>query len=159
MQVGCMGKGAGCRARGFVQAAGLTAGCRVWSRAVGQPHHGAVWYGMIPATWKVCCGHLRGQARPRLRARPQTRGMEATSSSGAIPHHDAQRAWKVAARTQGAENQQPEHRSREDQRQHFWGVCGLHPLEEAWGQRQEARQQPAVWCTAVLAWPGAAEAS
>lgn len=110
LHTGCRTQwGVGCRVRecrwgawGRVQGAGPTAGCGVWSRAVGQPHHGAVWYGMIPATRKVCWGHLRGQARPRLKAQPQTRGMEATSSSGAIPHHDAQRAGKVAARTQGA---------------------------------------------------------
>lgn len=61
---------------------------------MGQPHHGAVWYGMIPATRKVCWGHLRGQARPRLRAQPQTRGMEATSSSGAIPTSRCTASWE-----------------------------------------------------------------
>ncbi|XP_040427111.1 uncharacterized protein LOC121076670 [Cygnus olor] len=96
--------GEGCRVQGTWLCAGCrpTAGCRVQSRAVGQPRHGAVWYGTAPAACKVWCGHLRGQARPRLGAQPQTRGMEATSSAGAIPRHDAQRAGKVAARTQGA---------------------------------------------------------
>lgn len=110
------------------------------------------------ASWEGGCKDTRSPWKPLGALRARRSPGEVSPWALCSPASPAG-AGTPPAYGAGAENQEPEHRSREDQRQHFWGVCGLHPLEEAWGQRQAARQQPAAWCTAVLAWPGAAEAS
>lgn len=182
-----MGKGAGCRAHSGVQGVELSCGtapprgCVVWNDSchpegllgppqrsgtattqgsASDPRHGSheLLGGHPHITTHSELGRwLQGHKEP-LEAPGSAQSQEVSPWALCSPASPAG-AGTPPAYGAGAENQQPEHWSRENQRQHFWGVCGLHPLEEAWGQRQAARQQPAAWCTAVLAWPGAAEAS